>query len=58
MTPVEAALVRHALAQSRIVRELLANHYRAEETETSGGRLMRRSAEADTVLTDETGLPT
>jgi hypothetical protein len=55
MTSVELALVRHALAQSRIVRELLAAQYRADETETSAGRLMRRSAEADTALTNETG---
>jgi hypothetical protein len=55
MTQIEQALVKHALAQSRIVRELLASHYRAAETETTGGRLMKRSAEADALLSLETG---
>lgn len=57
MTPVEQALVHHALAQSLIVRELLAAQYRAGETETTGGRLMKRSADADALLSLETGEP-
>lgn len=55
MTPIEQALVRHALAQSRIFREFLAANYRAAETETTVGRLMKRIADADATLSLETG---
>ena len=56
MSPVEQALVEHALAQARVFREFLAANYRAAETETTAGRLMKRSAEADALLSRETGV--
>ena len=48
-------MAHHQLAQSQMFRELIALNHRAEETETTAGRLVQRSIEADARLSHETG---